>query len=270
MQRLCNQHWRYQRLLRQQRAALRWFGWRAALPLWGAVFGLTGVETVVHSRQVPAPLHVRLADLPQYGHVIERAAYALPWSHAPQVIIDAGAHIGFTAIYLAHQHPQAHIYSLEPATSNFRLLCANTAFYPQITPIHAALWNDVTTLAVVTPNRQMHPGTFRTQAPTNAAPFQVIGQVTATTIPQLLADYEIDFVDLLKVDIEGAEKEVFAEAEAWIDRVGVIIMEPHDRFRPGCTATFLNATRGFDLHWSQGEHLVAARRAFVTHAGDPP
>lgn len=267
---LRGQRWRYQRLLRQLRAAVRWFGWREALPLWGAAFGLTGGEAVVHSRRVLAPLHVRPADLPLYGQVIERAAYALPWSQAPRVIIDAGAHIGFTAIYLAHHYPQAQIYSIEPAASNFRLLRANAAFYPQIMPIHAALWRDATELYVVTPSRQMHPVVFRTQAPTDAVPSQVIGRVTATTIPQLLADYDIDFVDLLKVDIEGAEKEVFAETEAWIERVGVIIMEPHDRFRPGCTEIFQNATRSFDLHWQHGEHLIVARREFVTHAGDQP
>jgi FkbM family methyltransferase len=265
---LRRQRWRYQRLLRQLRAAVRWFGWREALPLWGAAFGLTGVEAVVHSRHVPAPLHVRPADLPLYGQIIERAAYALPWSRAPRVVIDAGAHIGFTAIYLAHHYPQAQIYSLEPAASNFRLLRTNAAFYPQITPIHAALWNEATELDVVTSNRQMHPGTFRTLAPTAATPFQITGQVTATTVPHLLADYNIDFIDLLKVDIEGAEKEVLAEAEAWIERVGVIIMEPHDRFHPGCTEAFLNATRAFDLHWQQGEHLIAARREFVTYTSN--
>lgn len=260
---LRSQRQKYGRLLRKWRAAARWFGWRESLRLWAAD------ESIVHSSHVPAPLHLRSVDLFQYDHVIERSAYALPWSRAPQVIIDAGAHIGFTAAYLAHHYPQARIYSVEPAPSNFRLLCANTAPYPQITPIHAALWHEATELAVVTPNRQMRPGAFRTLAPSDSTPFHVIGRTLTTTMPQLLADYEIDFVDLLKVDIEGAEKEVFTEAAAWIERIGVIVVETHDRFRPGCTEAFLHATRDFDLHWAQGELLVAARRAFITRA-DPP
>jgi hypothetical protein len=44
-------------------------------------------------------------------------------------------------------------------------------------------------------------------------------------------------VDLFKMDIEGAEKEVFEAPDAsWLDRVGVLTAEFHDRFRPGASA----------------------------------
>jgi hypothetical protein len=65
---------------------------------------------------------------------------------------------------------------------------------------------------------------------------------------------------VLKVDIEGAEREVFADPSAWIDRVGVIIVELHDRFRTGCSRAFYRATGGFDVEWSPRDRSVAVAR----------
>ena len=44
-------------------------------------------------------------------------------------------------------------------------------------------------------------------------------------------------IDLLKVDIEGAEHELFAQAsDAWLSATRCIVVETHERFRPGVTA----------------------------------
>jgi FkbM family methyltransferase len=59
------------------------------------------------------------------------------------------------------------------------------------------------------------------------------GLVEASTLDKILSDHKIDVVDILKIDIEGAEKEVFENSAAWIDRVGVIVIELHDSFKAG-------------------------------------
>ena len=41
----------------------------------------------------------------------------------------------------------------------------------------------------------------------------------AITVDRLMSDHGIEHIDILKVDIEGAEKEVFADTSAWIDRL---------------------------------------------------
>ena len=81
-----------------------------------------------------------------------------------------------------------------------------------------------------------------------------------------MAGVNLDFVDLLKVDIEGAEREVFASPAAWIERVGVIIIELHDRFVRGCALNFYTATRGFACEWHAGEHVIVARRGLMENA----
>jgi methyltransferase FkbM-like protein len=48
------------------------------------------------------------------------------------------------------------------------------------------------------------------------------------SIPTLLERFSVPFVDVLKVDIEGAEESVFlANPDAWLDRVGLILIELH-------------------------------------------
>ena len=67
-----------------------------------------------------------------------------------------------------------------------------------------------------------------------------VGTIRGITMNELFDEFGIDRIDLLKLDIEGAEKEVFGSGPtAWLDRVGVIAIELHDCFKPGCSGGFL-------------------------------
>jgi len=251
------------------RQYMRWFGRREGLRVFVASLFNPRGEVIVHPRQVRAPLTLRLgtSDFRIYGQVIARAEYALPLSHPPGVIIDAGANIGLTAIYYANRYPAARILALEPEASNFSQLRKNVAAYPQIIPLPAALWSTAITLALTNPAKRSGAyGRFYAQPLEPDGRFPVVGQVTSVTVAQLLADYNLDFVDLLKVDIEGAEREVFASPTAWIERVGVIIIELHDRYVRGCALNFYAATRGFACEWHSGEHVIVARRGLMGNA----
>lgn len=242
---------------------LQWFGLRQGLRIaWATWFAPAG-EVSVQTGGARTPLYLRLrtSDFRIYGQVMARAEYALPLRCPPRVIIDAGANIGLTAVYFANRYPTARILAIEPEATNFNLLCKNTAAYPQILPIRAALWETPMVLSLV--GQPGMYGAVRARLPGQSAPGHELGQVQALTMPQLLADYQIDFVDLLKMDIEGAEKGIFAASAAWIEQAGVIIAEMHDRFDPGCTLSFNAATRSFPLEWRTGEHIVVARREFV-------
>jgi len=37
----------------------------------------------------------------------------------------------------------------------------------------------------------------------------------------------LDRIDLLKIDVEGAEEEIFAEEADWLSKVGVVLAELH-------------------------------------------
>jgi FkbM family methyltransferase len=245
------------------RQYMRWFGRRQGLRIyWATLFGPDG-EVQIQTSRAMAPLHLRLrtSDFRIYGQVMVREEYALPLCRQPQVIVDAGANIGLTAIYFANRFPTARILAIEPEAANFELLRKNVAAYRQIVPIRAALWDTAATLELFGDSGLF--GAVRAQARGQPKISPALGQVDTVTMSQLIRDYHLDFIDLFKVDIEGAERAVFAAADPWIEQVGVIIAEMHDRFEPGCTLSFNAVTRGFPTEWRTGEHVVVARREFV-------
>src|SRR5262245_48251272 len=56
-----------------------------------------------------------------------------------RVILDCGANVGITSLFLAERYPRAMILSVEPDPENFALLEANVAQVPRITPICACV-----------------------------------------------------------------------------------------------------------------------------------
>jgi FkbM family methyltransferase len=164
-------------------------------------------------------------------------------------IVDVGAHIGMASILFALKYPTARIIAIEPEPSNFAALVRNTGPYKTITPIQAALWREDGEV---------------TLGPSDAHPkgaFQIVEngsqRVRAIKMDTLMREMGVASIDLLKVDIEGAEIEVF-ESCPWIKNVRVIAIELHDRMRPGCSPVVKDATRS--LHSDQrGEVTIFAR-----------
>jgi hypothetical protein len=110
-------------------------------------------------------------------------------------------------------------------------------------------------------------------APVDDTPPQgdVVAQETrGITVPALLDAYGIVHVDIFKIDIEGAEKELFEHCEAWIGRVDALIVELHDRMKPGCSDSFNTAALGFEMKWRRGENEFRARQTGCIDAHREP
>lgn len=143
----------------------------------------------------------------------------------PRVIVDAGANAGLSTLWFSLQYPQARIVAIEPEPENFRLLQRNVAGRPRIETRQAALWPRRTRLKFV--GHADQPWMFSVHERRD-------GEVEAVTPDELVRKY--GRIDILKLDIEGAEKELFSPARTpWLDRVGLLIIELHDRMLPGCS-----------------------------------
>jgi FkbM family methyltransferase len=199
---------------------------------------------------------MRTTDLSLFEEIIINAEYALEPSEPPSVIIDAGANIGLTSVFFANRFPTARIIAVEPEPANFELLKKNVAYYPNVTPLRAALWKEDGNVTLFDPGS----GSWGFQTREQRDGESGTGSVPSMSIATLMARCSLQWIDLLKVDIEGAEKEVFERAEAWIERVGILMIELHDRDKAGCTASVRSATRNFDLAWSRGETTVLRHR----------
>jgi hypothetical protein len=74
-----------------------------------------------------------------------------------------------------------------------------------------------------------------------------------------MSKHDLSWVDLLKVDIEGAEKEVFSSPDEWIGSVSAIAIELHDRLKMGCSRSFYAAVTAFPIEQRRGENVFVAR-----------
>jgi FkbM family methyltransferase len=146
------------------------------------------------------------------------------------------------------------VVALEVDADNFALLERNTRPYPNIVAWHRGLWHGVTRMKIANPDARAwaYRGEEADGDPDSVA---------ALGVADILDELGFPRADLLKIDIEGGELEVFTiGVERWIDRVDTIAVEVHDGHRPGCSAAVRGAlaTRGYRESRS-GEYLVFRR-----------
>ena len=245
-------------------AYYRLFGFRGVLLAAKARSLHQQTEVTIATPGVKHPVHLRLrtSDVGVFRQVLVTREYDAEFRKNPCVIIDAGANIGLTSVFYANKYPDATIISVEPESSNFEILKKNTELYPNITAVHAALWKGNGQISVVDPG-QGHYG-FRTVESADAArPANRRNPVPSVTVDHLMEVYGLKFVDILKIDIEASEKEVFENSAGWIERVGVVVVELHDNVKAGCSRSVYLATKDFQLEWRKGETVFLAKEEYA-------
>lgn len=197
------------------------------------------------------------SDVKTFDKVFLEDEYDFKPKHPPRYIIDAGANIGAASVYLAHLYPTAQIISLEPEKSNFEILIKNTENYKNISCLNKALWYINEPLTIKNP--EANKESFEIQQ-NNMSTGENI--VESTTINQLLMDYNISNIDILKIDIEGSEKEVFSFNTEWLKKVSLIFIEFHNRKKSGCRESFFTATETFiEKIYQKGETAVVVMKS---------
>jgi len=217
-------------------------------------------------------LRAGTSDAATFVQIFLRGDLDFPLPRAPKVIVDGGANIGLSALYLHRRFPQARIVAVEFERSNHALLERNVAGYPAIIPVHAGLWPSDGVVAVANPDGAKwahYPvscavacTTTRTAVRSGSLEPGTLGAadasgVRALSLPTLMSEQGIDRIDLLKLDIEGSEFDLFSGDLSWMDRVSTLAIELHERSRPGSSGQVLRAIamRAAALRIS-GEYLV--------------
>ena len=184
------------------------------------------------------PIHMRpgTTDRQVFREVFLFKEYNFPLNYKPSVIIDAGANIGLATIFFKNRFPDAIVYAIEPDSKNFSVLSRNTKVYLNAHPIHSALWMNDSYLRIKDKNE--NAWAFQVEECSDKDP----DSFSAISIETLMKSNGITRIDLLKLDIEGAEKDVFASNyEYWLPRTKVIIIELHDWMKEGCSREFFRA-----------------------------
>jgi FkbM family methyltransferase len=215
---------------------------------WGAFWNLAlrkGPVYIQKNKLFPYPLKLRnnYSDKAIFKQVFLERQYDLQEQLLPsdvRTILDGGGNVGLASIYFARLYPEAEILTIEPERDNFELLKENTSYYHNISCIRAGIWRTNEPIHIVDPSAMA--GSFS------------IGQgsendksLPGLTIDSIIKERKWDKIDILKLDIEGAEKEVFsADAHQWLDITRILIIELHDRYKPGCAKAFFTSLQKYD------------------------
>jgi FkbM family methyltransferase len=169
-----------------------------------------------------------------------------------RVVVDCGANIGITSLFLAARYPSATILSVEPHPENFALLKTNVAQVPRILPIRACVTGASQRAVAFTTDQAGWGNRIATDDHGVLVP--------AITIEELCKQHGVEKIDLLKLDIEGAEEQVL-ENGAFLARTEHIIVELHGRYGFQC---FQRDIARYGLVAQEGRppdtYLVTARR----------
>jgi FkbM family methyltransferase len=174
---------------------------------------------------------------------------------SPGFIIDCGANIGIATVYFLNRYPQVRIVAVEPDPDNFEICRKNLAPYgDRVVLLCGAVWK-------LEGHLVLQPIGYSWNTKVRAAGQAEAGSVKAYTVPQLMA-YGKGPVDLLKVDIEGSEKEVFGPgAQEWLPSVRNIVIELHDK---QCIDNFFAAMEGYQYELiSKKQDVVVCRNIKV-------
>lgn len=144
-------------------------------------------------------------------------------------VIDAGSNIGLTSLFFMDYFQNANIISIEPEIENFNTLEFNldSAKKSKIIKINGAIWSSNCKIKIVNDFRDRSSCSFRVEESDSA------DAICAYSINQLIADNNFEILDILKIDIEGSEKQVFTSSTSNLDFLKItkcIAIEIHDEF----------------------------------------
>lgn len=192
------------------------------------------------SEEFPYPICMRFdsTDYEVFDQVFRRKEYGcMDVVTEPKLIIDAGANIGLTSLYFLNKFPSAHIICVEPDSKNFDILRRNVSLYKDRTIlVKSGVWSKDVGLKV-------KPSAGESSIQVCEASDNEEAELQAVTIDTLLKDSSFDQIDILKVDIEFAEMEVFGKNyESWLPKVRNIAIELHDE---KCKEVFFKALTNY-------------------------
>jgi FkbM family methyltransferase len=152
-----------------------------------------------------------------------------------KTILDLGGNNGMTARFFNYKYPSAIIYAVEPDKENFKALQAQSKGISNIIAINKAIWNE--NGVVYLDESESWAVKIDMKQGKNA--------IESITINSLISEYGITQIDLLKIDIEGAEKEVFQSDTSFLEITKNINIELHERIQPGCANIFFKSLNNY-------------------------
>lgn len=182
-----------------------------------------------------------MKDQETFLEVFQQHIYNSPLSFEPKTIIDAGANSGLASLYFKLRFPEASIVALEIESENVKMIRKNLENFSDIDIQEKALYYKKAYFKVENPYNATNSFVIK------EVPKEAGYEIESTTIDAILAEKNWDTVDILKIDIEGSEKELFENNyQNWLPKVKTIYIETHDRMKRKCSYAVMKAINEFD------------------------
>jgi FkbM family methyltransferase len=161
------------------------------------------------------------ADLVALHDTFCGAYHRSPWALSRPLIVDLGANIGLTMVDYALTYPEARVYGVELDSANADLARRNTAKFGS-------------RCRVVTGGVSSRSGPIRYSAPVgDSVSFSLGGtpdrEGRGLTLDEALEELGVadEVIDLMKIDVEGAEAQVLPTGGHWAERTMHLLVEVH-------------------------------------------
>jgi FkbM family methyltransferase len=181
-------------------------------------------------------------DLETFEEIFMTNLYNTQLPFDPINIVDAGANVGLASLFFKLKYPKSNIVAVEIESNNVNVIKKNTAGFSNFELMEKALYNK--------------KSFFKIEDPYNATnSFQIKEvleneqyDIESVTLDEIIATKNWVSIDILKIDIEGAEKQLFeSNYENWLPKTKVIMIETHDRMIPKCSYTVMKALNEYNF-----------------------
>lgn len=192
-------------------------------------------------------------DLQSIREVWLGETYRLPMELGPiHTIVDLGANIGLTSVYLAGRYDVVRLIAVEPVPANVLLLRQNLALNQ--------IDGDVIEAVI---GRDDGVARFQDLPESNLGHVSTEGRdVRSISMRTLLAHLGNADIDLLKIDIEGAERHLLTGDCSWLRRVRALMIEFHPPLVDSKQLAAIIESHGF-LHIPAGSMRAHSTSTFV-------
>lgn len=169
------------------------------------------------------------SDIPLFGDMFIRREYEVPFESDVATIIDCGANVGLASLYFLSKFPDVKIIAVEPEEYNFKLLTENLGRYKNVTCIKKGIWNKKAHLEIIDNGGGNHAFTVI------ESQIKSKNSIEGISIDDIINDFQLESIDILKIDIEGSEEQVFTIEPKWLNKVKIIFCEIHEKMKPDLT-----------------------------------